>query len=107
MINPIDPFNKLNKIGKVSESGKREGIDKVSNGSEKLSDSVNISDQAKERLENQKALDTVKNQPDIRIDKVNQIKKIIQDGSFEQTYFNDKVFREVADKITDSFLGQG
>jgi negative regulator of flagellin synthesis FlgM len=107
MINPIDPYNKLNKIGKVGETGKGEGIQKSSKGSDKISDSINISDQAKGLLENKRAFEIARNEPDIRTDKVNQIKKTIQDGSFEQTYFNDKVLREVADKITDTFLGRG
>lgn len=106
MINPLDPFNKVNKIGKVGNDSKAAGVDRPSKSGGGSKDSINISPEAKELLDSQKVSDIAKKAPDIRTEKINQIKKTIAEGNFEQKYLTHEVLDKVADKITDSFLGQ-
>lgn len=101
MINPLNP---IDKIRKVEEKSKVDRAEKGEVSAKK--DSVEISSEAKMRLEFDKAQTIASQSPDIRQDKINQIKKVIQDGQFDQTYLKNEVLEQVADKIADSFLGR-
>ena len=51
MINPLDPFNKVNKIDKVGNNSKAAGVDRPSKSEGGSKDSINISPEAKELLD--------------------------------------------------------
>ena len=87
-LGPIDPVSKFNKTNKTDRK------DKTSK-----SDSVNISSDAKNMSEVYKAIEEVKLSPDIRLEKIEEIKKKLQDPN----YIDQKVLESVADSIMDSF----
>ncbi|GMQ58058.1 hypothetical protein AN1V17_24530 [Vallitalea sediminicola] len=87
----VNGIKNVNNAYKVNQTDRISKIAKVKN--EK--DSLAISDVAKELQIAKKA---VKNAPDIRQDKVNDIKKRIQSGSYNVSA------REVADKIVDRYF---
>ncbi len=101
MINPLNP---LDRIRKISEKSKVEPSDK-SDFSAK-SDSVEISNEGKKRLEIDKAFSIAQSTPEVRLEKINQIKQLIAEGKFDQTYLKTEVLDQVAEKIADSFLGR-
>jgi negative regulator of flagellin synthesis FlgM len=87
-IGPINNYNNLNKVNKTANLKKTDA-----------SDSVNISKEAAELAENNKILEIVKNTPDVRIDKINELKAKINDPD----YINNAIKNGVADKIMESF----
>jgi negative regulator of flagellin synthesis FlgM len=87
-IGPIDPVNKFNKTNKVQKQEKSE-----------KSDSVSFSQQAKEMGEIYKATEQVKLTPDVRADKVAEIKAKLEDPE----YINETVVNALADRLLDAF----
>jgi negative regulator of flagellin synthesis FlgM len=87
-INVPDPISKLKKT---------ENTTKTTKGTEK--DSVNLSDEAKIKADLYNATETVKISPDIRADRVEEVKKKLQDPS----YLSDKIIESVAEKIMKYF----
>jgi negative regulator of flagellin synthesis FlgM len=90
-IDKIGPVNNYNNLNKVNKTGNLKKTD--------ASDSVNISKEASELAENSKILEIVKNAPDVRIDRINELKAKINDPD----YINNAIKNGVADKIMDSF----
>ncbi|GKX28485.1 hypothetical protein SH1V18_09650 [Vallitalea longa] len=88
---------RINGIKNINNAYKVNATDRISKVSKikKEKDSLAISDVAKELQIAKKA---VKNTPDIRYDKVNDIKKRMQSGSYDVTA------KEVADKIIDRYF---
>ncbi|MDA3809572.1 MAG: flagellar biosynthesis anti-sigma factor FlgM [Spirochaetaceae bacterium] len=84
-VDPVAKYNKTNKTSKVVKKNE--------------ADSVNVSDEAKRSAELLKAAETAKSSPDIRMDRVEEVKAKLQDPN----YINDKVLGEVADSIMDMF----
>lgn len=87
-LGPVDPVAKYNKTNKTSKVVKKTETD-----------SVNVSEEAKRSAELLKAADAAKLSPDIRMDRVEEVKAKLQDPN----YINDKVLGEVADSIMDMF----
>ena len=87
----INGIKNINNAYKVNATDRISKISKV----KKEKDSLAISDVAKELQIAKKA---VKNTPDIRYDKVNDIKKRMKSGSYDVTT------KEVADKIIDRYF---
>lgn len=92
----IEKIGNINNISETKKSkpisGKKEDI---------KSDSIQISSEGKLAAETAKLTQVVKDTPDIRMDRVREIKQRINDGSYD---FNDnKILEMVADKIA-SFL---
>ncbi len=92
----IDKIGNINNITETKKSkpvgGRKEDI---------KSDSIQISSEGKQAAETAKLTQVVKETPDIRIDRVREIKQKINDGTYD---FNDnKMLEMVADKIA-SFL---
>ena len=90
----IDRINRLNKIaqpkkkGPVSKSGPARGRDTVS-----------LSSEALRNAEIEKYKEIAKSSPDVRMDRVNELKAKINDPA----YFNDEsVLRSLTDNIADS-----
>jgi negative regulator of flagellin synthesis FlgM len=87
-LGPIDPVSKFNKTNKAGRIDKKE-----------KADSINISEDAKTMAEVYKATEEIKKTPDIRLERIEEIKKKLQDPN----YIDQKVMEAVADKIMDSF----
>ena len=85
-IGPIDPISKYKKVEKTEKPQK--------NGN---TDSISLSAEAKAKAEIYQATETVKNTPDIRKEKIEEVKKKLEDP----TYISDKVIEVVAEKILD------
>lgn len=86
-LGPIDPLSKLNKTEKTGKAVKPEAKDTVS-----------VSDEAKNMGEIYRATELAKASPDIRMDRVEEVKQKLQDPN----YIDSKV-EEVADRIMDVF----
>ena len=87
-IGPVNNYNNYNKVNK-SDPAK-----KVSS-----SDSVDISKEALDKAENNRILEIVKNTPDVRIDRINEIKSKINNPDYVENAIKDGL----ADKIMESF----
>ena len=87
-IGPLNNYNNYNKVNKTDSSKK------VSS-----SDSVNISKEALDKAENNRILEIVKNTPDVRIDRINELKSKINNPDYIDNAINDGL----ADKIMESF----
>ncbi len=87
-LGPVDPPQQFNKTNKPSKPVKRE-----------KTDSINVSSEAKQMGEIFQATERVKNSPDIRMDRVDEVKRKLQNPS----YINDKVIEAVANKVMDLF----
>lgn len=87
-LGPVDPVNKLGKTNRTEKP--------VKNGEK---DSISISNDAKTMAEVYKAGETVKQSPDIRMDRVEEVRRKLEDPS----YIDDAVLNSVADSIMDLF----
>lgn len=84
-INPVSKFNKTEKVEKPSKHDK--------------SDSISFSEEAKSKGEVYKVSEQVKLTPEIRQDRIDEVKKKLQDPS----YIDDKVVEIVAEQVMDLF----
>jgi negative regulator of flagellin synthesis FlgM len=87
-LGPVDPVSKYNKTEKSEKPSKAQ-----------KNDSINVSAEAKSMGELYKAAENVKNSPDIRQDRVDEVREKLKDPS----YINNKVIESVADSIMDMF----
>jgi len=87
-LGPTEPISNYNKTGKVSKSDSLLG-----------KDSIEVSEEAKQKAEVFKALESLRSVPDIREDRVAEVKKKLEDPN----YINEKVIESVADRILDLF----
>ncbi len=88
-IGPNDPINNINKTNKVKK------VLQNSNNN----DSIKVSKSALNKAELIKAAGIAHNSPDIRLDKVAEIKAKLEDPN----YINDTVINSVAEKIMEDF----
>lgn len=87
-LNPIDPIQNPKKTGATGRSDKIEG------------DAINLSSEAVEKSELFSAIEIAKAAPDVRSDRVAELKAKIDDPS----YIDDAVIGLTADRILDQFL---
>jgi negative regulator of flagellin synthesis FlgM len=87
-LGPTGPISNYNKTGKVSKSDSILG-----------KDSIDVSEEAKQKAEVFKALESLRSVPDIREDRVAEVKKKLEDPN----YINEKVIESVAERILDLF----
>jgi len=87
-LGPIDPASQFNSANKGSKAVRKE-----------TSDTISLSSQAKAMGEIYQAAENVKKAPDIRMDRVEEVKRKLQDPA----YLNDKVIEAVADKVMELF----
>lgn len=87
-LNPLDPIQPKKTSG-VSRSDKKPG-----------SDSVNLSTESIAKAELYKALELAKAAPDVRMDRVAEVKAKLEDPN----YINDLVLGVTADRILDQLL---
>jgi negative regulator of flagellin synthesis FlgM len=89
-IGSIDPIQPGKKPGRANQAGE---LPKT--------DSISISSEAVEKAELYRAMELAAAAPDVRADKVVELKAKINDPS----YINDKVLNATADRIIDVLLG--
>ena len=87
-IGPINNYNGFNKINKKNSN------DKVSS-----TDSVKISNEALNKAETNKIMEIVNNAPDVRIDRVNEVKEKLKNSD----YIDEMVTDNLAEKIMEAF----
>lgn len=85
-VGPPDPISRFNKTNKTERLAKKQ--DK---------DSVHVSEDAKLKAEIYMATEQVKMSPDIRMDRVAEVKKKLEDPN----YISDEVIDKVAEKLMD------
>ena len=87
-LGPVDPVSKYNNTSKTSRTSYVQG-----------KDSIDVSDEAKAKAELLQAIEVVRSSPDIREDRVEEVKRRLQDPN----YINDQIKGLVADRIMDMF----
>ena len=89
MIDKIGPINNYNGYNKVNKKGPAKKTN--------YSDSVSISKEAMDMAETQRIMEIVKNTPDVRSDKINEIKAKINNPDYVNNDLIDKVAEEILD----------
>jgi negative regulator of flagellin synthesis FlgM len=84
-IDPIQPGKKANRSGQVNPGSQ--------------ADSIALSQEAKEKAEIYQAVELVSAAPDVRVDRIAELKEKINDPD----YLNETVIKATADKIMDVF----
>ena len=87
-LGPIESISKYNKTEKVSRPEKKDA-----------SDSISFSEEAKSKGEIYKATEEAKMAPEVRMDRVEEVRKKLQDPA----YIDDKVVESVAESVMDLF----
>jgi len=94
----------IDKIGNINNIVEPKGTKSVSRARETgKNDSIEISSEAKKAAESARYEQIVRETPDIRMDRVKEIKARIQDGTYDK-FNDDKILAMVADKIADRLL---
>ncbi|HDP79672.1 MAG TPA: flagellar biosynthesis anti-sigma factor FlgM [Spirochaetes bacterium] len=94
----------IDKIGNINNIVESKNAKSVSKAKEtKKADSVQISTEAKMAAETARYSQIIKDTPDIRMDRVREIKSRILDGTYDK-FNDDKVLEMVADKIARHLL---
>ncbi len=94
----------IDKIGNIHNITETKNSKSVSRAKESgKSDSIQISTEGKVAAEVARYTQIVKETPDIRMERVREIKEQIQAGTYDK-FSDDKVLEMVADKIANSLL---
>ena len=84
----MDPLSAYNKNQKTTRLQPKDGAD-----------SINVSDEAREKAELFRLNQHVRNADDVRMDRVDDVKLKLQDPG----YLDDRIISETADKIMGAF----
>jgi negative regulator of flagellin synthesis FlgM len=87
-IGPLEPTQNLKKTEKPSKAKAKSDVD-----------SINVSQEARSKAEVFKALEAAKTASDVRVDKIAEMKRKLQDPS----YPSEEVIEKTADEILKSF----
>lgn len=87
-LGPVDPVAKYNKTGKPTKVAKQAPTDTVA-----------VSEEARRSAALQQTADIVHSTPDVRMDRVEEVKAKLQNPD----YINDAVLEAVADSLMDVF----
>jgi len=87
-IGPLDPTSNVKKSEKPSRLKTK-----------KEPDSINVSEEARSRAEVLKATEAVRTAPDVRVERVEEMKRKLQDPS----YPSQEIIEKVAEGIIKSF----
>jgi negative regulator of flagellin synthesis FlgM len=87
-IGPLDPASNVKKTEKPAKLKTKSDVD-----------SINVSQEARSKSEVFKALELAKSAPDVRIDRVQEVKRKLQDPS----YPSEEIIEKTADGILKSF----
>jgi negative regulator of flagellin synthesis FlgM len=87
-IGPLEPASNIQKTEKPSRLRPKGGTD-----------SINVSEEARSRSEIFKATETAKTAPDVRLDRVEEVKRKLQDPS----YPSEEVIEKTAEGVMKAF----
>ena len=87
-IGPLDPAQNLKKTEKPAKAKAKSDVD-----------SINVSQEARSKAEVFKAMESAKTAPDVRVDKVEEMKRKLQDPG----YPSQEIIEKTADGILKSF----
>ena len=87
-IGPLDPPTNAKKADKASKLKTKSDVD-----------SINVSEEARSKSEVLKTLETARTAPDVRADRVAEVKRKLQDP----TYPSQEVIEKTADEILKNF----
>ncbi len=87
-LSPVDPVAKYNKTSKAAKVNRQA-----------LGDSVAVSEEARKQAMLQQISEAVYSSPDVRMDRVEEVKAKLQDPG----YIDNVMLESVADKIMDAF----
>ncbi len=91
-------IDRLNPIDPIQNPKKPEGSHRVEKGSR--GDSIAVSSEAMEKAELFRVIEMVKASPDLRADRIAELKARIDDPA----YLDEKVLNATADRILDQLL---
>jgi len=94
-------IDKIGNINNIIESKKTKASSQTKDV-KKPNDSLQISSEGKMAAEVSRATQIVKETPDMRIDRVNDIKERVQNGTYN--FDDDSMLERVADKIAQHLL---
>jgi negative regulator of flagellin synthesis FlgM len=87
-IGPLDPASNVKKSEKPAKTKTKSDVD-----------SINVSPEARSKSEVFKATEAARSAPDVRIDRIEEVKRKLQDPS----YPSQEIIEKVADGILKSF----
>jgi negative regulator of flagellin synthesis FlgM len=87
-IGPLDPASNVKKTEKPAKAKTKSDVD-----------SINVSEEARSKAEVFKAMETARPAPDVRVDRVAEVKRKLQDPS----YPSQEVIEKAAEEILKSF----
>jgi negative regulator of flagellin synthesis FlgM len=87
-IGPLDPASNVKKTEKLAKPKAKSDVD-----------SINVSQEARSKAEVLNALSAAKSSPDVRLDRVEEVKRKLQDPN----YPSDEMIEKTADGILKSF----
>jgi negative regulator of flagellin synthesis FlgM len=87
-IGPLDPPSNIKKAEKAVKPQTKSDVD-----------SINVSQEARSKAEVFTAIETAKSSPDVRMDRVEEVKRKLQDPS----YPSEEIINKVAEGILKSF----
>lgn len=87
-LGPVDPVAKYNKTAKTSRPASVQGRD-----------SIDLSEEAQAKAELLRAMGAVRNTPDIREDRIAEVRRKLEDPN----YIDERIKGIVADRIVDMF----
>jgi len=87
-IGPLDPASNVKKAAKTEKPRTKSDVD-----------SINVSQEARSKAEVLKAMESAKTAPDVRVDKVEEMKRKLQDPG----YPSQEIIEKTADGILKSF----
>ena len=90
-------IDRLGPVDPVSNFGKSEKTAKTVSKSK--SDSISFSEEAKNKGEIYRATESVRLAPDVRLDRIEEVKEKLKDPS----YISDKIMESVADSVMKIF----
>jgi negative regulator of flagellin synthesis FlgM len=93
-------IDKIGNIKNIIEPKNSKSVEKTI--STNKSDSVEISSEAKKAAEQSKIAHVVKQTPDIRAERVREIKEMIANGTYK--FDDDRIIEKVAEKIAMQLL---
>ena len=87
-IGPLDPVSNVNRTEKPAKLKAKSDVD-----------SINVSEEARSKAEVFKALEAAKTAPNVRMDRVEEVRRKLQDPS----YPSEEVIEKAADEILKAF----
>lgn len=89
-INKIAGIDQVHKTGKTRPAHKPQNMERT--------DSVSLSSEARKMAEIQRTVEIIREAPDIRADKVESARRLIESGAFSER----SVLEKVADKLLEN-----